>query len=249
MLIQFIYIKEFWDNILKLLHVISSVDPKCGGPIEGINQLSSFYRTLGVDVSICSSDAPDAECVKNSQTTVHALGPVTSKYGYNSRLVPWLKEHAQNYDAVIVNGLWQYHGFAAWRAFTRLGRPYVVFTHGMLDPWFARQYPLKHLKKWLYWPWAEYRVVRVEGLEHLHNAGEMLAWPEIAGVAAYRINPAADLRALAALEADAGSFEVLVVDDGSADRTSENALKSGADVRDFVNLVKKQMGAWSQDDE
>ena len=27
------------------------------------------------------------------------------------------------------------------------------------------------------------------------------------------------------------------------------ALKSGADVRDFVNLVKKQMGAWSQDDE
>jgi glycosyltransferase involved in cell wall biosynthesis len=30
----------------------------------------------------------------------------------------------------------------------------------MLDPWFRRQYPLKHLKKWLYWPWAEYRVLR-----------------------------------------------------------------------------------------
>ena len=38
--------------------------------------------------------------------------------------------------------------------------PYVVFTHGMLDPWFKRQYPLKHVKKWLYWPWAEYRVLR-----------------------------------------------------------------------------------------
>jgi glycosyltransferase involved in cell wall biosynthesis len=36
----------------------------------------------------------------------------------------------------------------------------VVFTHGMLDPWFKRQYPLKHLKKWLYWPWADYRVLR-----------------------------------------------------------------------------------------
>src|SRR5262249_24621381 len=34
------------------------------------------------------------------------------------------------------------------------------FTHGMLDPWFKRRYPLKHLKKWLYWPWAEYRVLR-----------------------------------------------------------------------------------------
>ena len=38
--------------------------------------------------------------------------------------------------------------------------PYVVFPHGMLDPWFKRRYPLKHLKKWLYWPWAEYRVLR-----------------------------------------------------------------------------------------
>ena len=30
----------------------------------------------------------------------------------------------------------------------------------MLDPWFKRQYPLKHVKKWLYWPSAEYRVLR-----------------------------------------------------------------------------------------
>jgi glycosyltransferase involved in cell wall biosynthesis len=30
----------------------------------------------------------------------------------------------------------------------------------MLDPWFKRTYPLKHLKKSLYWPWAEYRVLR-----------------------------------------------------------------------------------------
>jgi glycosyltransferase involved in cell wall biosynthesis len=30
----------------------------------------------------------------------------------------------------------------------------------MLDPWFKRTYPLKHLKKWLYWPWGEYRVLR-----------------------------------------------------------------------------------------
>ncbi|MQU61112.1 glycosyltransferase, partial [Pseudomonas helleri] len=38
--------------------------------------------------------------------------------------------------------------------------PYFVFTHGMLDPWFKRTFPLKHLKKWLYWPWGEYLVLR-----------------------------------------------------------------------------------------
>jgi glycosyltransferase involved in cell wall biosynthesis len=30
----------------------------------------------------------------------------------------------------------------------------------MLDPWFKRNYPLKHLKKLMYWQWAEYRLLR-----------------------------------------------------------------------------------------
>ena len=64
------------------------------------------------------------------------------------------------YDAVIVNGIWQFHSFGAWRALRNSSTPYVLFTHGMLDPWFKKQYPLKHLKKWMYWPWAEYRVLR-----------------------------------------------------------------------------------------
>jgi glycosyltransferase involved in cell wall biosynthesis len=74
--------------------------------------------------------------------------------------VPWLRAQASRFDAVIVNGLWQYHGIAAHRALRHTGTPYFVFTHGMLDPWFRRTYPLKHLKKWCYWPWAEYRVLR-----------------------------------------------------------------------------------------
>jgi glycosyltransferase involved in cell wall biosynthesis len=37
---------------------------------------------------------------------------------------------------------------------------YYIFVHGMLDPWFKHKYPIKHLKKWLYWPWGEYRVLR-----------------------------------------------------------------------------------------
>jgi glycosyltransferase involved in cell wall biosynthesis len=30
----------------------------------------------------------------------------------------------------------------------------------MLDPWFKRTYPLKHVKKLAYWTWGEYRVLR-----------------------------------------------------------------------------------------
>ncbi len=37
---------------------------------------------------------------------------------------------------------------------------HAVYPHGMLDLWLWRTYPLKHLKKWLHWLWADYRVFR-----------------------------------------------------------------------------------------
>src|SRR5207245_11501005 len=61
---------------------------------------------------------------------------------------------------VVVNVSLQYLSLAAWRRYAGSSIPYYVFHHGMLDPWFKETFPLKHLKKWLYWPWAEYRVLR-----------------------------------------------------------------------------------------
>jgi glycosyltransferase involved in cell wall biosynthesis len=145
---------------MKLLHVLASVDPRGGGPMEGVRQRGLRLQQLGHAVDVVTLDNPAASYLQGFPLTVHALGPVRSSYGYSAALVPWLEAHAAQYDAIVVNGLWQYHSFAAWRALRRLGLPYFVFTHGMLDPWFKRAYPLKHLKKWLYWPWAEYRVLR-----------------------------------------------------------------------------------------
>ncbi len=95
-----------------------------------------------------------------SDLSVHAIGSGTSSYRYSSRLLPWLREYGGEYDHVIVNGIWQYLSLAAWRRYAGSSIPYYVFPHGMLDPWFKKTFPLKHLKKWLYWPWAEYRVLR-----------------------------------------------------------------------------------------
>lgn len=59
-----------------------------------------------------------------------------------------------------MRGLWQYTSYGVWRVLHKTNIPYFVYPHGMLDPWFKYQYPLKHLKKWLYWILAEYRVLR-----------------------------------------------------------------------------------------
>ncbi len=128
--------------------------------MEGVRQFGLQLKKMGHILEVVSLDTPDAPFLKDFPLTVHALGPSTGHYKYNTKLKPWLQEHAGKYDAVIVNGLWQYHGFATWRALSDASVPYFVFTHGMLDPWFKHTYPLKHLKKWLYWPWAEYRLLR-----------------------------------------------------------------------------------------
>ena len=146
---------------LRILHVISSVNPKGGGPIEGLVQLARVNGSHGHRIEVASLDDPNADWVKACPLPCHALGPGhVGNYRYSARMVPWLRENRQRFDAVIVNGIWQYHAFAVWRALSGTSTPYFAYTHGMLDPWFKRRYPLKHLKKWLFWPWAEYRVLR-----------------------------------------------------------------------------------------
>ncbi|MGC4060843.1 MAG: glycosyltransferase [Aquabacterium sp.] len=145
----------------RILHCISSVDPRKGGPIEGLKQLSTVNQQHGHVIEVMSLDHPDDPWVKALPFKCHAMGPCyIGNYQYSPRWVPWLRANAHRYDAVIVNGIWQYHAFGVWRALRGTATPYFVFTHGMLDPWFKRNYPLKHLKKWLFWPWAEYRVLR-----------------------------------------------------------------------------------------
>lgn len=145
---------------MRLLHIIPSVNPVGGGPIEGLRQLNANLIARGVQVTVCCSDAPDAPHVMTSELDVVALGPGRLRYGFNWRLVTWLRAHRDEYDVVVIHGIWQFHSLATWLALHGGRTPYFVFTHGMLDPWFKHRYPLKHLKKCLYWLVGDYWVLR-----------------------------------------------------------------------------------------
>ena len=136
------------------------MNPAGGGPIEGIKQIARVHAAAGHETEIISLDGPDDTWVIECPLKVYALGPGRTGYGYSASFVPWLAAHRVAYQAVIVSGLWQYSGLGVWRALRGSETPYFVFPHGMLDPWFKRTYPLKHWKKWAYWPWADYRVLR-----------------------------------------------------------------------------------------
>lgn len=146
---------------MRILHAINSMNPADGGPVEGVNQLSRINRHHGHQVEVLCVDAPDSPWLKKLDLTVHAVGPGRfKKYGYCPAFAHWLIRNGRNYDCVVVNGIWGFNAFGTWLALRGTEVPYVVFTHGMLDPWFKRRYPLKHLKKWLYWPWGLYPVLR-----------------------------------------------------------------------------------------
>jgi glycosyltransferase involved in cell wall biosynthesis len=148
---------------MRILHMIGTLNPEAGGPSEVVRVLVE-HAPEGYAAEVVTLDDPRAGFLGDARrwaggVEVHATGPVGSTYGYTGRLGPWLKANRGRFDGVMVHGMWQYCGLAVWRAMG--GRvPYVVFAHGMLDPYFKRAFPLKHWKKWMYWAPVEYRVLR-----------------------------------------------------------------------------------------
>ncbi len=143
---------------MRILHIIGTLNPAAGGPSESVRVLLSF-GPIGYTGEVVTLDDPKQAYASDIPFPVHALGPITTVYGFTRKLLPWLMANRDRFDGVVVNGLWQYCGLAAWLA-VRGRKPYVVFTHGMLDPYFKHRFPRKHLKKWAYWLAAEYWVLR-----------------------------------------------------------------------------------------
>lgn len=121
---------------------------------------------------VASLDTPADNWVNNAPIETFALGvgarwyralrkivPIL-RYGYSPKLVRWLERNSQNYDAIIINGLWNFASLGTWIACRKAGARYYIFPHGMLDPWSLKQYPLKGALKRIFWRLFEHRVVR-----------------------------------------------------------------------------------------
>jgi glycosyltransferase involved in cell wall biosynthesis len=144
---------------MRILHVIRSIDPAHGGPTEAVRNLGTANTRTGHVVEVATLDRREAPFVANFPLPLHCFGPSLLNYSFSPRLVPWLREHRRDYDAVVVNGLWQFNSYATFLALQGTDTPYYIYPHGMLDPWFKRAHPLKRLKKSIYWNLIQGRVV------------------------------------------------------------------------------------------
>lgn len=147
------------------------MDPRSGGPCQGIRNSIKALKDHIDQREVVSFDDPGAEFLGQDPFTIYPLGPANNPWKYTPRLKPWLDKNLENYDVVIINGLWLYLSFAVYQSLQKLKRqqnrlskkiPRVfIWPHGMLDPYFqkAPERKLKAIRNWLYWKLIERHVV------------------------------------------------------------------------------------------
>jgi glycosyltransferase involved in cell wall biosynthesis len=145
---------------MSVLHVISSLSPRDGGPPEVTRQLAVAYGQIGARMEVLCNDDPQEAFLKDFPCPVHAVGQRwLGKYSLSPRLWGWLHANIDRFDGVVAQGIWTFPCIAVRAAALKAKIRYGVFPHGSLDPWFKERYPLKHIKKMIYWP-IQYPVLR-----------------------------------------------------------------------------------------
>ena len=103
---------------MKILHVISGIDPKSGGPTRSIKGLCRTLSLSGIDVALLvlhGNDEFDNPC------------GVDVLYGE----IP----DARCFDLVHLHGLWDPALHKVAKACRKAGVKYLISPRGMLDPW------------------------------------------------------------------------------------------------------------------
>jgi glycosyltransferase involved in cell wall biosynthesis len=145
---------------MKVLHIIASVDPASGGPAEYLRHITVAMTAQGHDAEIVCLDPRGAHFPGLYSVPMAALGRWAGPYGFSPELGSWMAGNAGRFDVAVIHGLWNHAAIGPRRALLAAGLPYVVFAHGMLDPWFAGQNRLKHLLKRLVWSFVQGPVLR-----------------------------------------------------------------------------------------
>ncbi|WP_018614251.1 glycosyltransferase [Segetibacter koreensis] len=158
---------------MRVLHIISEMDPKMGGVGQAVRTMVAGLTRLGIQNEIACLDAPDAPFLVDEKSIVYALGPGRGPWNYSKKLSYWLKANLTRFDTVIVHGLWLYNSYATYRVLLQLKAEsklnkqrrnfpkLFVMPHGMLDPYFQKApgRKLKALRNQIFWKLAEHKLV------------------------------------------------------------------------------------------
>ena len=138
------------------------MNPHGGGVCQTIRNFAGPFVQQGHELEVVCLDDPKSDYLAADTLPIHALGRGRGSWNFHPALMPWFRTHLPKFDAVVMNGLWQYPCYALWKV-TRGSHspPYYIFPHGMLDPWFQKLSvrPVKSVRNWIAWKLFQHRVV------------------------------------------------------------------------------------------
>src|SRR5262245_52633610 len=136
---------------MRILHVLCSMDPATGGPPAVASRLAAGQASaLGGagKVTILSHESPGRDAqIQQSLDGIPSIESVALTFIdlpiFGALMTPAasaaLREHISNADVMQLHGVWDPILWKAAAIARRLGVPYIITPHGMLDPWSLQQ--------------------------------------------------------------------------------------------------------------
>lgn len=155
------------------LNVVTHLDPKYGGLSSSVPELDSAVAAAG-DFSVCLAGFCEHGEFFRPQTSA---GVRVQHFPIEGRL-PWRRDRqkavefnsiAEQAAGVHVHGLWQPSTALAAQTARKLGKPYIVTAHGMLERWALAN---KKLKKAVYMALTERANLRNAACLHALTRAE-----------------------------------------------------------------------------
>jgi len=185
-------------EILRVLHVIPSIDEKYGGPSYAVKAMMDFQNTAGIEAHIATTHQTSNKKIAgtqefsqwNSRQVVSGgkvrhrdemIGSWTGmdffsfsgslgEYKFSWGLWLWLQRNVQNYDIVHIHSIFCFSSVAAATASRRAGVPYIIRPLGQLYPWALSN--RSAIKKFFYLAMFESRTIQRSSALHFTTQHE-----------------------------------------------------------------------------
>lgn len=128
---------------MRILHVISNLSPRYGGPSKVCIEMSRALARVGEEVTIYTTNrdfpagvmkVPHSVPVNKSGYTVWYFPVEFPPYAMSLGMARRLRGNLQDFDVIHIHGLYRFPQAAAAH-YARLHRvPYIIRPHGSLDP-------------------------------------------------------------------------------------------------------------------
>ncbi len=157
---------------MNILHVISTLSPRYGGPTTVLKALAKEQARAGLNVTICTTNADHPRGVLDVSVNVPVVENGVTTWFFSVDFHPlvvsralwsWARQSLSEFDLVHVHGIYRFPQTYCARLARQRQIPYIIRPHGALDPYLYERSSLSVGLKRVYERWFD--------LPNLHGAG------------------------------------------------------------------------------